>query len=179
MNQTNDTQDISASKASHRGDCKAKGNYKQDESSSSSSDHPQVQVRNTLDADLVLRKCIEDRATIISLLRQDDVKEKELIKAKVFQMQAAQALASIEKDISKQTAKVKYDIKEYNEQSREYIRGFISAFDEGDLELLQHHPVLPSLSGLQESIARCKTAHIEKAQAGETVDDVSLFLIHR
>lgn len=130
---------------------------------------PQIQIRSTFDCDMILRKIIEDRAAILTLRGEAERNEKELLKAKAWQMQTAETLNRLDKEIAKEVAKHKYEIEEYNEASKQYIRGFVSAFEYGDIDKLQHHPFLPSLKALDEVIARRRATHIEKVQADERV----------
>jgi hypothetical protein len=123
---------------------------------------PQIQIRSTFDCDMILRKIIEDRAAILTLRGEAERNEKELLKAKAWQMQTAETLNRLDKEIAKEVAKHKYEIEEYNEASKQYIRGFVSAFEYGDIDKLQHHPFLPSLKALDEVIARRRATHIEK-----------------
>ncbi len=128
----------------------------------SSRTQPQIQIRSTFDCDMILRKIIEDRAAILTLRGEAERNEKELLKAKAWQMQTAETLNRLDKEIAKEVAKHKYEIEEYNEASKQYIRGFVSAFEYGDIDKLQHHPFLPSLKALDEVIARRRATHIEK-----------------
>lgn len=129
----------------------------------------QIQVSSTFDADMILRKIIEDRSAILALRSEAERNEKELLKAKVWQMQTSEQLLNAEKEISRHVAKAKYDIAEYNESSKQYINGFVAAFQNGEIEKLSHHPFLPSLKDLEESIARRKALVIEKVQADDRV----------
>jgi hypothetical protein len=129
----------------------------------------QIQVSSTFDADMILRKIIEDRSAILALRSEADRNEKELLKAKVWQMQTSEQLASAEKEIARHVAKAKYDIAEYNESSKQYIHGFVAAFQNGEIEKLHHHPFVPSLKDLEEAVARRKALVIEKVQADDRV----------
>lgn len=129
----------------------------------------QIQVSSTFDADMILRKIIEDRSAILALRSEADRNETELLKAKAWQMQTSEQLLRVEKDISRHIAKAKYDISEYNESSKQYINGFIAAFQNGDIEKLRHHPFVPSLKELEESISLRKALVIEKVQADDRV----------
>ncbi|KAL3799567.1 hypothetical protein HJC23_008694 [Cyclotella cryptica] len=129
----------------------------------------QIQVSSTFDADMILRKIIEDRSAILALRSEADRNENELLKAKAWQMQTSEQLLKVEKEISRHIAKAKYDISEYNESSKQYINGFIAAFQNGDIEKLRHHPFVPSLKELEESISLRKALVIEKVQADDRV----------
>ena len=129
----------------------------------------QIEVSSTFDADMILRKIIEDRSAILALRSEEDRNERELLKAKVWQMQTSEQLMNAEKDISRHVAKAKYDIAEYNESSKQYMHGFVAAFQNGDIEKLRHHPFLPSLKDLEEAIAHRKALLIEKVQADDRV----------
>ena len=129
----------------------------------------QIQVSSTFDADMILRKIIEDRSAILALRREADRNEKELLKAKVWQMQTSEQLSNAEKEISRRVAKARYDIAEYNDLSKQYINGFVEAFQHGDIDKLRHHPFLPSFKDLEEAIARRKALVIEKVQADDRV----------
>lgn len=129
----------------------------------------QIQVSSTFDADMILRKIIEDRSAILALRSEADRNERELLKAKVWQMQTSEQLLNADKEISRHVAKARYDIAEYNESSKQYINGFVAAFQNGEIEKLNHHPFLPSLKDLEEAMARRKALVIEKVQADDRV----------
>jgi hypothetical protein len=145
---------------------------------------------------MILRKIIEDRSAILALRSEADRNERELLKAKAWQIQTSEQLLRVEREIARHTAKAKvrqfgnsfllesditssdpqitchefqYDIAEYNEASKQYIQGFIAAFHNGDIEKLHHHPFVPSLKELEGAIAQRKATVIEKVQADDRV----------
>ncbi len=105
----------------------------------------QIEVRSTYDADLVLRKIMEDRTSILTLRGKIAKNETELMEAKVWQLQAKKSLENHDQNIQRLISKAKSDIAGYNEASKQYIRGFMSAFESGDIEKLPRHPFLPNL----------------------------------
>lgn len=108
-------------------------------------DHKQIEVCSTYDADLVLRKIMEDRTSILSLRGKIAKNETELMEAKVWQLQAKKSLENHDQNVQRLISKAKSDIAGYNESSKQYIRGFMSAFESGDIEKLPRHPFLPNL----------------------------------
>ena len=133
-----------------------------------------IAVRSTFDADIVLRKIIEDRVAILALRGKVAKNEAELMKAKAWQLQINTALDSHDEVIAKQIAKARRGMAEYNESSKQYIRGFVSAFENGDIEKLPRHPFLPTLRDLEDAISRRRAALIEKNQADNRVQKLEL-----
>mmetsp|Transcript_23344 Transcript_23344/g.48984 ORF Transcript_23344/g.48984 Transcript_23344/m.48984 type:complete len:465 (-) Transcript_23344:69-1463(-) len=131
--------------------------------------HKQIEVCSTYDADLVLRKIMEDRTSILSLRGKIAKNETELMEAKVWQLQAKKSLENHDQNIQRLISKAKSDIAGYNESSKQYIRGFMSAFESGDIEKLPRHPFLPNLYELEDAISKRKVALIEKIQADNRV----------
>ena len=140
------------------------------EHASSTNENPlQIQILSTLDADMILRKIIEDRSAMLIRKNEADRNEKELIKAKVWQAQTSDKLLNVDNNISRLVTKAKYDITKYNELARQYVKGFVTAFQNGEIDALQRHPFLPSLKELEGAIAYRKALIIEKAQADDRV----------
>lgn len=131
--------------------------------------HQHIDVCSTYDADLVLRKIMEDRASILTLRGKVAKNEAELMTAKVWQLQASKSLDRQDEDVQKQISKAKNAVAEYNESSKHYIRGFMSAFESGDVEKLPRHPFLPNPHELEDAISKRKVALIEKIQADNRV----------
>ena len=111
---------------------------------------------------LVLRRVIEDRAAILALKSRAAENEAALMKAKTRQLQITKILDRQDIDIATLTTKAKRELKDYNEQSKQYIRSFMIAFEHGEMDRLPHHPFLPSLNELGLAIDRRKATLIEK-----------------
>lgn len=131
--------------------------------------HHQIQVNSTIDADIVLRRVIEDRAAILALKRRSTENEVMLMKAKSRQLHISKILERQDQDIARFTAKAKRELTEYNGRSNQYIHSFVLAFDNGDMDGLQHHPFVPPLEELEQSISRRKATLIEKVQSDDRV----------
>ena len=84
------------------------------------------------------------------------------MKAKTRQLQITKILDRQDIDIATLTTKAKRELKDYNEQSKQYIRSFMIAFEHGEMDRLPHHPFLPSLNELGLAIDRRKATLIEK-----------------
>eukprot|EP00956_Cyclotella_meneghiniana_P002580 scaffold3030_cov72-Cyclotella_meneghiniana.AAC.6 len=144
-------------------------------SSESISKNPlQIHISSTLDADMILRKIIEDRSAMLTLKHEADRNEKELIKAKVWQAQTNDRLSRLDSDISRLVAKAKCDITNYNELARQYVKGFVTAFQNGEIDTLHRHPFLPNLKELEGAIACRKALVIEKTQADDRVRKIKV-----
>mmetsp|Transcript_629 Transcript_629/g.1238 ORF Transcript_629/g.1238 Transcript_629/m.1238 type:complete len:408 (-) Transcript_629:3-1226(-) len=129
----------------------------------------QIQVNSTIEADIVLRRVIEDRAAILALKSRADENEAELMKAKTRQLHIMKILSRQEQGIARLTTNAKRELAEYNEMSKQYIRWFMFAFENGDIDKLPHHPFAPSLEELEQAIDRRKATLIEKVQADDRV----------
>ena len=117
----------------------------------------------------VLRRVIEDRAAILALQSRANQNECELMKAKARQLNVTRVLDRQDHDIAKLSAKSKRELVEYNEKSKQYIRGFMLSFENGDIDRLPHHPFVPSLEELGQAIDKRKATLIEKVQADDRV----------
>ena len=92
------------------------------------------------------------------------------MKAKTRQLHIANALDHQDHEISQLTSKAKRELCEYNEQSKTYISSFVSSFtNAGDMDKLPHHPFMPPLDELEQTIARRKATLIEKVQQDDRV----------
>ncbi|KAL7455570.1 hypothetical protein ACHAWC_007116 [Mediolabrus comicus] len=150
-------------------------NAKPDNSTSKYADErPQIDIESTFDADIVLRKIIEDRASILSLQGRAAANETELMKARAKQIQLNMELSQQDRDIGQLLAKAKTEIEHFNESSKKYIQGFILAFDDGDLHKLPRHPLLPSTQKLEAAVSKRKATFIEKAQVDDRVKKLEL-----
>jgi hypothetical protein len=126
-----------------------------------------IQVNSTIDADIVLRRIIEDRAAIIALKSREATNEAELLKARTRQLQIMKTLDRQDRGIAELIQKAKIEVSEYNEASKQYIRSFMVAFEDGDMDKLPSHPFVPPLEKLEEAIDRRKATLIEKVQADD------------
>mmetsp|Transcript_14004 Transcript_14004/g.25516 ORF Transcript_14004/g.25516 Transcript_14004/m.25516 type:complete len:176 (-) Transcript_14004:675-1202(-) len=81
----------------------------------------QIQVNSTIDADIVLRRVIEDRAAILALTSRAATNEAELMKAKTRQLHITKILDRQDQEIAKLTTKAKCELVEYNEKCKQYI----------------------------------------------------------
>jgi len=129
----------------------------------------QIQVNSTIDADIVLRRVIEDRAAILALTSRAATNEAELMKAKTRQLHITKILDRQDQEIAKLTTKAKCELVEYNEKCKQYIRSFMFAFEKGDMDKLPRHPFVPPLEELERAIDRRKATFIEKVQADDRV----------
>ena len=111
---------------------------------------------------LVLRRVIEDRAAILALTTRVAENEAELMKAKTRQLRITKILDRQDNDIARLSTKAKRELKDYNEQSKQYIRSFMIAFEHGDMDKLPRHPFAPSLSELEQAVDKRKATLIEK-----------------
>lgn len=91
------------------------------------------------------------------------------MKAKSRQIHITKILDRQDQDIAILTGKAKRELAEYNENSKEYIRSFMFAFENGDMEKLPRHPFAPPLEELEQAINRRKATLIEKVQADDRV----------
>lgn len=55
----------------------------------------QIQVSSTFDADMILRKIIEDRSAILAIRSEADRNDRELLKAKAWQIQTSEQLSKV------------------------------------------------------------------------------------
>ena len=115
----------------------------------------------------VLRRVIEDRATILALTTRSSENEAELMKAKTRQLNIIKNLDQQDEEISRLSSKAKAELVGYHEKSKEYIQSFIRAFQDGDLNRLPHHPFVPLLHELEQAINQRKATLIEKVQADD------------
>eukprot|EP00581_Thalassiosira_minuscula_P002360 CAMPEP_0183748210 /NCGR_PEP_ID=MMETSP0737-20130205/67652_1 /TAXON_ID=385413 /ORGANISM="Thalassiosira miniscula, Strain CCMP1093" /LENGTH=428 /DNA_ID=CAMNT_0025983929 /DNA_START=137 /DNA_END=1423 /DNA_ORIENTATION=+ len=129
----------------------------------------QIQVNSTIDADVVLRRIIEDRAAILALKSRAATNESELTKAKTRQLEMSKILDLQDKAIDKLTKKANYELVAYNESCKNYIKSFGLAFQNGDMDKLPQHPFGPSLEGLEQAMKWRKTTIIEKVQMDDRV----------
>ncbi|KAL7539174.1 hypothetical protein ACHAXR_009058 [Thalassiosira sp. AJA248-18] len=127
----------------------------------------QIKVNSTIDADIVLRRVIEDRAAIIALKSRLATNEAELMKAKSRRRHIARILNRQDQEIANLTTKAKRELAEYNEKSKQYIHSFVLAFENGDMDKLPRHPFVPPLEELEQAINRRKATLIEKVQADD------------
>ena len=91
------------------------------------------------------------------------------MKAKTRQLNITKILYGHDQEIAKLTTKVKYELAEYNEKCKQYIRSFMFAFEKGDMDKLPQHPFVPPLGELEQAIYRRKATLIEKVQADDRV----------
>ena len=115
----------------------------------------------------MLRRVIEDRATILALTTRSSENEAELMKAKTRQLNIIKNLDQQDEEISRLSSKAKAELVGYHEKSKEYIQSFIRAFQDGDLNRLPHHPFVPLLHELEQAINQHKATLIEKVQADD------------
>ena len=116
-----------------------------------------------------MRRVIEDRAAVLALRSRAATNKEELLKAKTQQLRITGILDHQDQEIAKLSAKAEHELAVYNEKSKQYIRAFMFAFQNGDMEKLPHHPFEPSLEELEQAINRRKATLIEKVQADDRV----------
>mmetsp|Transcript_4531 Transcript_4531/g.10045 ORF Transcript_4531/g.10045 Transcript_4531/m.10045 type:complete len:423 (+) Transcript_4531:274-1542(+) len=129
----------------------------------------QIEINSTIDADIVLRRIIEDRAAIIALKSRAATNEAELMKVKTRQLNITKFLECQDQEIGKLSTKATHELDQYNENCKDYIRSFMLAFERGDMDKLPQHPFQPSLEALDEAINRRKATLIEKVQVDDRV----------
>jgi len=83
-------------------------------------------------------------------------------------------LSQQEREIVQLVARSKSEIEQFNEASKNYIRAFILAFDEGDIHKQPRHPFLPSTQKLEAAVSKRKAIFIEKAQVDDRVKKLEL-----
>ena len=112
---------------------------------------------------------IEDRAAILALKSKTAKNEADLMKARTRQIDITKILGRQDQDIAILTTKARRDLGEYNQMSKQYIRSFMYAFENGDLDKLPRHPFAPPLEQVEQAINRRKATLIEKVQADDRI----------
>ncbi len=90
------------------------------------------------------------------------------------QIQLNMELSQQDREIAQLVARAKAEIEKFNEASKNYIRAFILAFDEGDIHKQPRHPFLPSTQKLEAAVSKRKAIFIEKAQVDDRVMKLEL-----
>ena len=116
-----------------------------------------------------MRRVIEDRAAILALKSKAAKNEVELVKAQSCQLNITKILDRQDQDIAILTTKAKCELSEYNENSKQYIRSFMYAFEKGDSDKLPRHPFAQPVEELEQAINRRKATLIEMVQADDRI----------
>mmetsp|Transcript_11901 Transcript_11901/g.20668 ORF Transcript_11901/g.20668 Transcript_11901/m.20668 type:complete len:416 (+) Transcript_11901:269-1516(+) len=129
----------------------------------------QIQVNSTIDADIVLRRIVEDRAAILALKSRAATNEAELARAKARQLKITKKISLQDQEINKLTLKAKCDLADYDEECKKYIQSFMLAFENGDMDKLPLHPFAPPLEELEQAINRRQATDVEKVQVDDRI----------
>eukprot|EP00986_Skeletonema_menzelii_P001059 scaffold284_cov133-Skeletonema_menzelii.AAC.20 len=134
----------------------------------------QISILSTYDADIVLRKVIEDRSNILALKRRAAESGADLEIAKARQLELKSELAQLDQEIEELFVKAKKDIQEFNTACKEYINAFSQAFYRGNIHKQPRHPSLPSTQQLEVAVSKRKATFIEKIQVDGRIRNLEL-----